>query len=289
MTAPPIVLESDDMQVELLPEHGARLHRVRAFGVDLLRTPPDVAVHADDPFFWGAYVMAPWCNRARPEPMTVAGRTIEPASNFPDGSAIHGRVYARPWQPDEDGSLATSGGGDDEWPWAYEVRLRPRLEGSRLTLMLALTNRSDGPMPAGLGLHPWFVRPVDVTVPAARVYRSNADSPAAPESVEGTRFDLRRGAPLPGDVDATWTDLRERSVRLRWPGAGLEADMRIDAATPCVAVATPADPDATPVEPQTHGPDGLRRLVNGEPNALALLAPGEELTLGVELEVRRSR
>jgi hypothetical protein len=55
-----------------------------------------------------------------------------------------------------------------------------------------------------------------------------------------------------------------------------------------VAIATPTEPDATAVEPQTHGPDGLRRLVNGEPDALTLLGPGQALALELELHVERS-
>jgi aldose 1-epimerase len=287
MTMPPFRLESDEMQVELLPDHGARLHRLRAFGFDLLRTPPNADQHASDPFFWGAYVMAPWCNRARPGPTTIAGRTVDLAPNFPDGSAIHGQVYGRRWEAGDDGWLSM-GGGSDGWPWPYEVRLRPSLERSTLSLNLALTNRSDELMPAGLGLHPWFVRPLEVTLPASKVYRANTDSPPEPEPVDGTSLDLRSGKAPPGDTDATWTALQEPSVHLRWPGARLEADMRIHAAAACVAAAAPAEPDATPVEPQTHGPDGLRRLMNGEPDAMALLAPGEELSLGIQLEVRRS-
>ena len=101
----PLVLRSDEMEVVVLPEQGARLHRIRAFGHDLLRTPDDVDAHAADPFFWGAYVMAPWCNRARTGPMAVAGRTTDLVSNFPDGTAIHGQVYARPWELAGDGWL----------------------------------------------------------------------------------------------------------------------------------------------------------------------------------------
>ncbi|HET9417615.1 MAG TPA: hypothetical protein VFP30_08775 [Candidatus Limnocylindria bacterium] len=287
MTVPPFRLESDEMQVELLAEHGARLHRLRAFGFDLLRTPPNPDQHASDPFFWGAYVMAPWCNRARPGRTTIAGRTIDLPSNFPDGSAIHGQVYGRRWEARDDGSLSVSGGSDG-WPWAFEVRLRPSLDRATLSLNIALTNRSDEPMPAGLGLHPWFVRPVEVILPASKVYRANTDSPPEPEPVDATRLDLRSPKALPGGIDATWTALQRPSVHLRWPAARLEADLRIDATAACVAVATPAEPDATPVEPQTHGPDGLRRLLNGEPDAVALLAPGEELSLGVQLEVRRN-
>ena len=32
---------SDELELELLPELGARLHRVRAFGNDVLRTPDE--------------------------------------------------------------------------------------------------------------------------------------------------------------------------------------------------------------------------------------------------------
>jgi aldose 1-epimerase len=288
MATSPLVLQSDEMEVVLLPEHGARLHRIRAFGVDLLRTPEDMAAHATDPFFWGAYPMAPWCNRIPPGLMEVAGRTVDLAPNFPDGTAIHGQVYGRPWNVDGDGSLSVTGGGDG-WPWTYEARLRPTLAGPMLRLTWELTNRSDEPMPAGLGLHPWFVRPLEVSLAANAAYRSNGGSSARPEPVDGTPFDLRSGGSPPPDLDATWTALRQPSVRLRWPNAGIEGQLRFrTASTACVAVATPADPDATAVEPQTHGPDGLRRLANGEPDALALLAPGEVLGLVLELHVQRS-
>ena len=112
-----------DVEVEVLPELGARLHRVRAFGHDLLRTPDDPATHRDDPFFWGGYVMTPWCNRIEAAPVDVGGHRIALGSNFPDGTAIHGQVYVRPWQPAGDGALPIDGGGDgDGWPWPLHGR-----------------------------------------------------------------------------------------------------------------------------------------------------------------------
>ena len=38
-----LVLRSDELEVVILPELGGRIHRLRAFGTDLLRTPPDPA------------------------------------------------------------------------------------------------------------------------------------------------------------------------------------------------------------------------------------------------------
>jgi aldose 1-epimerase len=279
-----LVLRSDELEVVLLPELGGRIHRLRAFGTDLLRTPPDPAHHADDPFFWGAYVMAPWCNRAQAGPMTVAGRTVDLPANFADGSAIHGQVYARPWRVRADGSLHVTGG--DGWPWPYEVTALVTVEGPALTCDYRLVNRSDGPMPAGIGLHPWFRRPVALRVPADAVYPANTGSARDPIPVAGAH-DLRTARLPDADLDGTWTALAVPRIELAWAPAGISASLEVEAERTLVAVATPAQLDAVAVEPQTHGPDGLRRLERGEPDAVTLLPAGESLSLTVRITVER--
>jgi aldose 1-epimerase len=281
-----LILRSDELEVVLLPKLGARIHRLRAFGADLLRTPPDHAVHERDPFFWGAYVMAPWCNRVAAHPLEVVGRTVELAANFPDGTAIHGQVYVNPWNASPDGSMRIGGGGNG-WPWAYEVTAIPAAEGPTLTVAYALENRSDGPMPAGIGLHPWFVSPMEVAIPADAVYPANVTSPAEPEPI-GDRLDLRTARVPPSGIDATFARLRRRRVDLGWPELGIRAAMEMEGPDPLVAVAAPPELDAVAVEPQTHGPDGLRRLGGAEEDAPLLLAPGETLRLTVRLTVRRA-
>ncbi len=273
----------DRLEAVILPEVGARIHRLRAFGHDLLRTPADPGTHAADPFFWGAYPMAPWCNRIDPGPVMVEGRTVDLPPTFPDGSAIHGQVSARPWAAHSDGTLRIQGGGDG-WPWPYEVVARPAVVGPTFALDYRLVNRSDGDMPAGIGLHPWFRRPVELMVGAAMVYASNSGSPAAAVGVVGD-LDLRaRRLPTSG-LDGTWVGAAPATVELAWPDVGLRATIETDA--PCLAVATPGGLDAIAVEPQTHGPDGLRRLLERQPDALALLAPGEALRLSVRITVER--
>jgi aldose 1-epimerase len=272
----------DALEAVILPEVGARIHRLRAFGHDLLRTPPDPATHLADPYFWGAYPMAPWCNRIAPGPVTVAGRIVDLSRTFPDGSAIHGQVSSRPWAY-SDGTLRITGGGDG-WPWPYEVVARVAVDGPTLTLDYELLNRSDAAMPGGIGIHPWFRRPVQLRVDAATAYASNSGSPAIAEPLRDG-LDLRTLCPPATDLDGTWVVAAPATIELAWPEVGLRAT--IDANTSCVAVATPSDLDAIAVEPQTHGPDGLRRLINGEPDALALLAPGEALRLEVRLTVER--
>ncbi len=281
-----IHVASDALEAVLLPEVGGRLHRLRAFGVDLLRTPPDPATHADDPFFWGCYVLAPWGNRLDPGPTAVAGRTVDLEPNFDDGSAIHGQVYARPWDVVGDGRLRVAGGGDG-WPWPYEVTLEVAALDRTLTLELELRNLADTPMPAGLGLHPWFRRPVHVAVHGDTVFRANAHPGPDPEPV-GADYDLRTIGPMADGLDATWADVGDPPAELAWREDGISARLEFDAAARYVTAASPSGLDAVAVEPQTHVPQGLRRLRNGTSGALAPLPPGETLRLAVRLIVSRA-
>lgn len=275
------------VEAVVLPEVGARLHRLRAFGHDLLRTPAEPEVHLRDPFFWGAYPMAPWCNRIESEPIVVGSRRIDLQSNFPDGSAIHGQVYARPWEPLNDGTLHIRAGGDG-WPWDYEVVQRIEVDERSLRLDLALRNRSDGPMPAGLGIHPWFRRPVHVAIRGDAVHPSNTDTRPEPEPVpvQGP-FDLRRLGEMSADLDATWTQLATPPVELLWDTLGIRVTMRVAAPAIYVVAASPGRLDAIAVEPETHAPQGLRRMLNDEPGGMAMLAAGQALDLSAELIFER--
>ena len=278
-------LASGSIEVVVLPEAGARLHRLRAFGHDLLPTPDDHAMHLRDPFSWGAYVMAPWCNRIDAEPVVVGPHRVELGPNFSDGSAIHGQVYDRPWQWSGDGTFTVEAGGDG-WPWRYEVMQQIEIGDQSLRLDYRLINRSPDPMPAGLGVHPWFIKPVLVAIRGDAVHPMNSGIQARAEPVSGP-FDLRALAPMPPDLDATWTELGTPQVELVWPTMGVGATMRITAPTTYVVAASPANRDAVAVEPQTHAVQGLWRLLNGQPGGLTMLGPEQELALGVEMAFER--
>ena len=256
---------------------GGRLHRLRAFGHDILRTPDDPKEHQIEPFFWGGYVMAPWGGRIDASPTPVAGRVVDVPANFPDGTAIHGQVHSIRWDVVGDGELAATGGGDG-WPWRYSVRSHFAVVGRSLRIEQTVTNDDDSPMPAGVGLHPWFRRPVNVRIAADLVFDSNTHSSAAPRSAAG-KWDARGPAGMSDDLDATWARLGEPPVTLTWSGIGVRATMWMAARTAFVVAASPRELDAIAVEPQTHAPQGLRRLINVEPGAMALLEPGGSLSL----------
>ena len=249
-----------------------------------MRTPSDPDTHLADPFFWGAYHMAPWCNRLDAVPTDVKGTTVALASNFPDGSAIHGQVYATPWKQVGDTTFKVQAGGDG-WPWSYSVEVHFNVSRAQLGLEYVVANRADSPMPVGCGLHPWFGQPIHVRIPASGVFPTNAHTAALPIGPSND-LDLRRLTGLPPNVDATWVDLDPPQVELRWPCTGIAATIDVPEGTVMVA-ARPESVGATAVEPQTHAPAGLRRLLNDEPYGLRSIPPGERLTFAVTLEFAR--
>jgi aldose 1-epimerase len=209
---------------------------------------------------------------------------VEFVPNFPDRTAIHGLVASRPWQLGDDGSFEIRwDGGSPAWPWAFALRLAAEVHDEVLALDYRLTNLADAPMPAGVGLHPWFRGPIELRIPAGAAYESNTSSSAQPRAVTGPH-DLRSLAAPATGLDGTWTALRERRIDLAWPSLGVRGrlDMHSSAAS-LVAVASPEAMGAVAVEPQTHGPDPFRRLEQGEPDAPILLSPRTELQLGLRL------
>lgn len=277
-----LTIAAGPIRVELLPELGARLHRLRVFGHDLLRTPDDPGEHARDPFRWGAYVMAPWCNRIAAARTEVEGESVDVPSNFPDGTAIHGQVYGARWDVEPDRSLSIVGGGDG-WPWSYRCSLRVAITDATLTIDQSLTNLADLPMPAGLGLHPWFRRPLDLRIHADAALSTNLDPDASIEPVSGP-WDLRALGPVPNDLDATWLAPGDPAAELHWPEIGVTAVMRVQsAAGVCIVVASPSSLDAVAIEPQTHAPHGLRRFLRGEAGGLSVMEPGGTIELTTEL------
>jgi galactose mutarotase-like enzyme len=153
-------------------------------------------------------------------------------------------------------------------------------------------------MPAGIGIHPWFLRPLRLAIHAERVHEANSAAGREPAPVGGP-FDLRRMRGVPDDLDGCWTDVADPPVELEWPILGVRATMRaavfVDPPGPTdggrllhVVMASPRNLDAVGVEPQTNAPQGLRRFLDGAPGGLVALDPGKRLRLDVALAFERA-
>ncbi|MEP7360662.1 MAG: hypothetical protein ABI744_03695 [Chloroflexota bacterium] len=278
-----LTFASDDVQVIVLPELGARLHSLRFRGHELLRTPATLEEHRADPFFWGAYVMAPWCNRIKTGLARVGERIVDLPSNFADGSAMHGQVYVAPWQLEDDELSAI--GGSEGWPWRYRTTLRVSVVGSVVRLEQSLQNLDQAPMPGGVGIHPWFAGQPLAAIHSGLVYSTNSNTPAKPADVEGD-LDLELLGPMAVGVDATWpVEPSGLVAELHWPDSGTHVEVHVESDAAFVVAANPGNRNAIALETQTHVPQGLRRLTNREPGALAMIAPDASLNLVTELRL----
>jgi aldose 1-epimerase len=275
-----VLVRADEIELTVLPALGARLHSLKVRGRELLRSPGDLGAHEREPFFWGAYTMAPWCNRITPEPVTVSGRVVDLQPNFEDGTAIHGQVHAAPWERIGDASFAIERAGNG-WPWRYRVEIGYAISGRRLAITQRLRNLDDAPMPGGIGWHPWFPTPVELRVNSAMTFGNATALSVDPEPVAGD-LDLRQRTPMAVGVDATWAQPEDPAFELWWPD-GLHAGVRAPFPTLHVVGAFAPQRAAIAVEPQTNAPQGLQRLLDGQPGALAMIEPGAEMVLPIEM------
>lgn len=281
-------LAAGPVEVEVLPRVGARLHRLRAFGHDLLHTPNAPAAHQTEPFLWGAYVMAPWCNRIEARPTEVRGRVVDVPASFADGTAIHGLVHDARWTVADAAAAEARFAVEHDlggWPWRFRAELAITLDDATVTLEQRLTNLDDAPMPGGLGLHPWFRRPQVAALHAGRALPSVDSELAEPQPVSGD-LDLRSAGGVPLGLDAAWTDLEDPAAELAWPDLRLTLELSVTPRRWLVA-ATPPDRPGVAIEPQSHAPGGLRRLLAGQVGGLTWLEPDEVLEQRTTLRIRQ--
>ncbi|MBF8778124.1 aldose 1-epimerase [Pseudomonas fulva] len=158
----PLLLNNATWSLGLLPAWGGRIAHLRAEGLDLLLP---ITSSAFNPLDWpraGAYPLIPYSNRIRSAHLHFAGRDYSlPAHPAAQPHTLHGVSHTLPWriveQFDQQLRIACDYQGE-HWPWAFRAEQRYLLDGRRLCIELSLVNLGDSPMPAGLGLHPYFQR-----------------------------------------------------------------------------------------------------------------------------------
>jgi aldose 1-epimerase len=277
-----VVLQSAATRVVLDPRRGGTIRELKWQGRDVLRPTPAQA--GDDPFDTACFPMVPFVNRIAHGRFEFGGRTVQLERNWSeDPHPLHGQGWRKPWNVvPESASRATLRfeGGADEWPWRYRCEQHFHLQPDGLSVELSLENLSTGPMPAMLGLHPYF--------PDATQVRMNARLPRV--------WLTDRGALPLGEVHTplAWSFEPARPVKtvaldhgfpgwdgvvsLRWPDRTVTITARD---CPCLHVFVPADKDYFCVEPQTAAAGALTRGA-GE---ATVIAPGGRATIQVHFGV----
>jgi aldose 1-epimerase len=268
-----VTLTDGAARVDLLPALGGRIAQVTLGSRPLLRGPEHASLGWP---WWGSYPMLPWANRIAGGVARFGGDTITLPVNWPDGTAIHGLAYERPWDVVAAGpaeaTLAIEVAVD-----RYRVRAEQRfaLSAGALDLEIDVVNVAEWPVPAGVGIHPWFVA-APVRVPAELVWPGEGPMPDGLPRPVRAEEDLRRPVTAV-PMDRCFTGLSDTSADI--------GDLTLSWRGPITQVVVySGEPGFVCVEPQTMATDGIRMADAGVVGTgVIALDPGAALSVGYRL------
>lgn len=166
------ILHSQDLRVTLLPSLGNNvisiwdIHEERS----ILRSPKedDLAFYLQKPYHFGMPLLLP-PGRIRNGQFKYDGENYQFNRNTANENHIHGLHKTQCWcvsdiEEDDEGCTVTtefSTKDDSHWinqsPIPLQFQMIYRLQGSRFTQHLKVTNQGDQATPFGLGFHSWFL------------------------------------------------------------------------------------------------------------------------------------
>lgn len=277
-----LVLRRDATRLILDPRRGGAIRDFSWRGQDVFRPTP---AHAgDDPFDTACFPMVPYANRIANGRFNFGGRMLQLQRNWrEDPHPLHGNGWRSSW-----GIVAASvskaivrfEGGADEWLGRYLCEQCFEVTDNGLSIELSVQNLSEAPMPAMLGLHPYFsdASRARMRAQVQRVWLTDGEALPVRETEAPVewRFDPARAvASVPLDNCFSGWD---GTAALCWP----ERTVTVRA-THCshLHVYVPPQRDFFCIEPQTSAGGALGR----DRGEATVIAPGERFAIQIQFAV----
>ena len=285
-----VTLSAGDLQLDLAPAVGGGIAGFKWRGIDLLRPADPHDLATKNPLGLGSFPMVPFSGRIANGRFEFDGRIVNLLPMLADQDhALHGQGWQRMWTCTARSANKAQLCFDHplgEWPWAYRAEQSFDLRESRLIQTLSLENHSDTPMPAGLGLHPYFPRTADMQL------RAQVDGyfPNDIQMLPGARspppkaWDWAHGMTLSPPIDHQFTGWDGRA-EIWWPSRGVHVAMTTVPPLDYLVVYAPPGQDYACIEPVSHANNGLNRSANGAQDGMKVLAPRQRMTICVTLEI----
>lgn len=161
MADAPLRLREGSLELELSPSIGGAISSLSwSSGGSLTPVLRESHTPLENVLDAASFPLVPFVNRIRGGCFAFRGRQVRLSANMAgDPSPLHGQGWLGPWRPQsacETEAVLAFEHEPGEWPWAYTAEQSFRLAGDSLCLRLACRNRSEEPMPCGLGFHPYF-------------------------------------------------------------------------------------------------------------------------------------
>jgi aldose 1-epimerase len=287
-----VSLRRGSLELDLCPHFGGGIARFRFRGHDVMRPAGIAYLEQGDPLEAACFPLVPFSGRIADGRFTFGGKTCQLEPNFPpEPHAIHGQGWRLPWQVVH--AADTYAELDLEHrvpatPLNWRARQTFELADDGLVIGLALSNAGDDPMPAGIGLHPYFPRTPDSTlqtslghvwlnderkIPRERVALPETWDFSEPRELSVLELDNNFGG-WDGRAQIVWPEIAQRLI--------IEADPVLDH----LVIYIPKDADFFCVEPVSHATDGFNLHEAGvEDTGVRILEPGETLEGTVRFKV----
>jgi len=280
------------LELELCPQIGGCITALRHRGRDLLRPASARFFEQQDPREAASFPLVPFSNRIADGRFAFAGAVHQLDRNSPpEPHAIHGHGWQHAWTVREAGARAAVLEFTHRialTPFEYRATQSFALAADSLTVTLEIANTGKVPMPAGLGLHPYFPRDATVTLRAHLDHVWRADARKLPQE----------RAPLPAEWDfgnaprvATlaldncfggW----DGTAAISWPERDLSVVMSADPMFGHLVIYVPPGQDFFCVEPVSHVNDGFNLAARGiAGTGVQILAPGASVRGAVRFAV----
>jgi len=273
-----LALATGRLGVELAPVSGGAVARFTVDGVDVLRPMAGADIASGKGNNAALYPLVPFSNRIRDGRLVFEGEQFQLVRNWPGvGHPMHGDGWAHAWElVRSDGvsagitylheGAAETGG----WPFRYRARQSYRLDDDRLTIRISLENLEDRPVPAGIGLHPFFVRDADtqLTCRTRAVWRTDAEVLPVERTAVPADWDFSAGRRVNSVTLDNCFDGWDGRAAIVWPRHRLRLDVEATVPFRHLVIYVPPGQSFFCVEPVSHA--------NGQVG-LAPLGPGGTL------------
>lgn len=297
---------------KLLPEYGFNCFSFQAMLAgqpqEILWTQEGFETGTKPPSHSGIPILFPFPGRLKGTKFVYQGKVYlqEPADGL--GNPLHGFALNRPWEVTEKSDNHVVGRFHaskvdpeilNHWPSDFLLRVSYHLEGNTLSSTIQVENPSDGPLPCGLGTHPYFRLPLGsqqsadecvIQVPTQQYWELAEMLPTGNKLPAAGNHGLADGMKFADcQFDTIFTDLgfadgwssstitdvaNGRRVRLRFN----------DTFTQCVLY-TPPHREAICLEPYTCLPAPYEIQAQGIQTGLRELSPGESFSGKVVISV----
>jgi aldose 1-epimerase len=284
-----IEIRNGSLSLGIAPEIGASIAWFRHAGLAVLRETPGDAIRRLDGRAFSAFPLIPFSNRIRGGNFSFDGKNYSLARDAEDPRhALHGTARFKPWrvqwQNADHARFALEympQAGD--WPFAYEAWQDFLLLPDRFRLLIGMRNTGTTAAPAGIGLHPYFVRrdPVFLHFAAAYVWGKDAEDIPTHSEPDAGRFAFLQRRPIgDGLID---NDYGAWGGTVDIQGDGQHLRLLAGDAFSHLVLFTPAEKPYFAAESVTHRPDAINPNYDPEDHGMAVLQPGESLAGTIEI------